>query len=75
MSSFANFANKTVVVTGHTGFKGSWLALWLQKLGATVHGISLNIPTIPSHYECLDLSNSSFDHFVDVRNLQKLQSL
>ena len=46
-----SFKNKTVLVTGHTGFKGSWLALWLHMLGAKVIAISNNIPTKPSHYE------------------------
>ena len=72
MSSFANFANKTVVVTGHTSLK-VLVSLWLQKLGYCRN--ILNIPTIPSHYECLDLSNSSFDHFVDVRNLARITEL
>ena len=42
---------KKVLVTGHTGFKGSWLSLWLDSMGAEVHGISDEIPTIPSHFE------------------------
>ena len=46
-----SFKNKTVLVTGHTGFKGSWLALWLHMLGAKVIAISKNVPTEPSHYE------------------------
>ena len=45
-----NFKNKKVIITGHTGFKGSWLALWLSELGANVLGLSLNIPTNPSHF-------------------------
>ena len=45
------FLNKKVVVTGHTGFKGSWLSLWLKQLGAKVTGVSLDIPTKPSLYE------------------------
>ena len=39
--------NKKVLVTGHTGFKGSWLSIWLQKLGANVVGFSKSIPTKP----------------------------
>ena len=39
---------KKVLVTGHTGFKGSWLSLWLQSLGAEVVGVSLDVPTTPS---------------------------
>ena len=44
------FENKRVFLTGHTGFKGSWLALWLHSLGAKVHGYSLPPPTDPSNY-------------------------
>ena len=50
-----NFKNKKVIITGHTGFKGSWLALWLSELGANVLGLSLNIPTNPSHFNLLKL--------------------
>ena len=39
------YKNKYVLVTGHTGFKGSWLCLWLKKLGANVSGISIDIPS------------------------------
>ena len=42
-----SFKNSRVLVTGHTGFKGSWLSLWLSNLGAEVVGISNNIPTTP----------------------------
>ena len=47
------FKNKKVLITGHTGFKGSWLALWLNNIGANVLGISKDIPTNPSHFEHL----------------------
>ncbi|MBK5284695.1 MAG: CDP-glucose 4,6-dehydratase [Bacteroidia bacterium] len=47
------YKGKTVLITGNTGFKGSWLALWLQKLGANVIGYSLPAPTNPSHFEIL----------------------
>ena len=47
---FANaYQGRRVFVTGHTGFKGSWLAAWLTRLGATVAGFSDGIPTEPSH--------------------------
>jgi CDP-glucose 4,6-dehydratase len=48
--SFSALHNKRVFLTGHTGFKGSWLALWLHRLGATVYGYSLPPPTTPSNY-------------------------
>ena len=45
------FKNSKVIVTGHTGFKGSWLTAWLKQLNADVMGISLNVPTSPSHFK------------------------
>ena len=44
------YNNKTVLITGHTGFKGSWLSCWLTSLGAHVIGVSNNIPTTPSNF-------------------------
>ena len=44
---------KRIIITGHTGFKGSWLFTWLNKLDAKIIGISKNIPTKPSHYNTL----------------------
>ena len=55
MKVFKLFKNKTVIVTGHTGFKGSWLSLWLSLLGAKVIGISKSIPTKPSNFQILNL--------------------
>ncbi len=42
---------RSVLVTGHTGFKGSWLTLWLDRLGARVTGYALDPPTSPNHFE------------------------
>ena len=47
--------NRRVFITGHTGFKGSWLTCWLLELGAEVYGISKDIPTNPSMFKSLDL--------------------
>ncbi len=41
----------SVLVTGHTGFKGSWLSLWLHRLGANVTGFALEPPSVPNHFE------------------------
>ncbi len=49
-----NYLNKKVIVTGHTGFKGSWLSIWLYLLGAKVYGISDKVPTDPSHFNLID---------------------
>ena len=66
------FDGQTVVVTGHTGFKGSWLSLWLMQLGANVVGLSIDIPTLPSHYSALNISNSLRDIRIDVRDEQRV---
>ena len=49
-TSFSAFYKKKVLVTGHTGFKGSWLCIWLKLLGAEVCGVALDPVTKPSHY-------------------------
>lgn len=64
------YKGKTVLITGHTGFKGSWLALWLQKMGARVIGYSLPAPTQPNHFTLLDLDIISI--LGDIRDLDKL---
>ena len=51
--------NKKVLITGHTGFKGSWLSIWLLKLGAKVYGISKDIPTDPSMFKNLQLKDQN----------------
>lgn len=67
------YKGRRVLVTGHTGFKGSWLCAWLVDLGATVAGYSLDIPTQPSHFEALALSDK-IEHFTgDVRNKDSLR--
>ena len=53
---FEIFKNKTILVTGHTGFKGSWLCLWLAQLGAEVHGYALPPDTEPNHYAATKIS-------------------
>ncbi len=62
----AIYRGRRVLVTGHTGFKGSWLSLWLQALGAQVHGLSLPSVTQPSHWGLLDLSMA--DERGDIRD-------
>ncbi|MHA8076050.1 CDP-glucose 4,6-dehydratase [Aquirufa sp. TARAVU-A1A] len=66
------YKNKRVLVTGHTGFKGSWLTTWLLNLGAEVAGYSISIPTTPSHFEELGLENR-IQHFIgDIRDYAHL---
>ncbi|NJL27834.1 MAG: CDP-glucose 4,6-dehydratase [Thermoanaerobaculia bacterium] len=69
------YKGKTVLVTGHTGFKGSWLSEWLLLLGAKVVGFSLDPPTQPSHFDALGLGESlAADVRDDVRSLEALQA-
>ena len=51
MKNLKVFKNSKVIITGHTGFKGSWLTAWLKLLGANIMGISINSPTNPSHFK------------------------
>lgn len=69
------FREKKIIVTGHTGFKGSWLSLWLYKLGAEVVGISNDIPTSPSLFETLKLSNYIKDLRLDIRDFTQLKKV
>ena len=62
------FRDKNVLITGHTGFKGSWLSMWLNHIGANVIGLSDEVPTKPSNYEVNFISNSIKDYKVDIRN-------
>lgn len=67
------YKNRRVLVTGHTGFKGSWLALWLNRLGAEVFGYSLPPPTQPSHFVLSGLDSCLTSIEGDIRNIAKLQ--
>jgi CDP-glucose 4,6-dehydratase len=69
------FAGKTVLVTGHTGFKGSWLSLWLKQLGASVSGVSLDIPSEPCHFNAAKLAKQINDHRLDIRDGDALKKL
>jgi len=67
------FHGQTVLITGHTGFKGSWLSIWLRELGAQVIGYSLQPPTTPSLFELCRLSARIVDIRGDVRDLAHLE--
>ena len=66
--------DKNIFITGHTGFKGSWLSVWLNELGANVTGYSLSKPTDPSMFETLSLEKKVNTVFGDVRNYDKLKA-
>ena len=66
------FKDRTVLVTGHTGFMGSWLTLWLNHLGANVMGYSLKPPTEPSLFESLKLNDSMNSMIADIREREIL---
>src|SRR5665213_741072 len=60
------YKDKKIIITGNTGFKGSWLSLWLHELGATVTGISKDIPTSPSLFKELELEKKTTHHFANI---------
>jgi CDP-glucose 4,6-dehydratase len=65
--------DKRVFLTGHTGFKGSWLSLWLQSLGAEVQGFALAAPTSPSLFEEARVGEGMASLFADVRDLDAVR--
>ncbi len=69
------YRDRTVVVTGHTGFKGSWLTAWLLKLGARVVGIANEVPTEPSHFRSAGLAAKMEDIRIDVRDRAEVASV
>jgi CDP-glucose 4,6-dehydratase len=66
------YGDKVVLVTGHTGFKGGWLSIWLRRLGARVVGFSLKPPTVPSLFESSGLADHLTDIRGDIRDTNKL---
>ena len=75
MSFKSTFFGKTVLITGHTGFKGSWLTAWLIRLGAKVVGASMNVPSIPSGFEASVMGSLIKDHRIDVRDVNGIYDL
>jgi CDP-glucose 4,6-dehydratase len=59
---------KRVLITGHTGFKGSWLSLWLQSMGAVLRGVALDPPTEPSLFDVARVSDGMEHHIADIRD-------
>ncbi len=66
------FKNTKVIITGHTGFKGSWLSLWLTFLGAKVYGISHELPSKPCHFSSVNSNKSIKDCRFNISNKEKL---
>ena len=69
----ASWENKKVFLTGHTGFKGAWLSIWLDSLGAKVTGYALKPPTEPSLFKLCRLDKRVKSHIGDVRDAAKLK--
>ena len=69
------FKNKKIIVTGHTGFKGSWLALCLHLLEARVLGISKDYPTSPSHFRDLNIKKNIKNKMCDIANLKEVKKI
>lgn len=65
--------DKRVLLTGHTGFKGSWLSLWLQSLGATLRGLSLEPPTVPALFNVAHVANGMEHCIGDIRDFSTVK--
>lgn len=73
---FDNFyKDKNILITGHTGFKGSWLSCWLHSLGSHVIGYALIPPTTPNLFEICDLATKTTNITGDVRNARELRNV
>jgi CDP-glucose 4,6-dehydratase len=66
---------KRVLITGHTGFKGGWLSLWLQQLGAEVTGVALDSPTVPNFYQQAAVADEMKSLRVDIRNGEEIKQI
>ena len=72
MHNLKIFKGKKIIITGHSGFKGSWLALWLYHLGAKVLGISNAYSTNPNHFKLLKSKLKIKSLNIDISNLNRL---
>ena len=68
--------DKHVLLTGHTGFKGGWMSLWLQSMGAKVHGYALDPSTKPNFFTSANVAEGMESHTIaDIRDTQKIKDL
>jgi CDP-glucose 4,6-dehydratase len=67
------YKNKKILIIGHTGFKGTWLTLCLKNLGSKIYGISIDVPTKPSHYKLTKIANKINDFRIDIRNYNEFK--
>ena len=72
---YKTFNKKTVIITGHTGFKGTWLTIWLLLLGAKVIGISKDIPTKISHFKKSQVKNKITDIRANIKDINKVKKI
>ena len=72
---FKCFKNKKIIITGHTGFKGSWLSLWLNISGAKVYGISNNYKSTETNIKNFRLKKNVKNFNIDIRNFVKLNKI
>jgi CDP-glucose 4,6-dehydratase len=69
------YSGKKILITGHTGFKGSWLTVWLLKLGAHVVGVSKDVPTTPAMFDELSIAGRIRHNQADIRDLASMRAL
>lgn len=69
------WTGKRVFITGHTGFKGSWLSLWLQSLGADLAGFALNPPTNPSMFQLANIGQGMKSYIGDIKDLNLIEKV
>ena len=71
MINFDKFKNKKIIITGHNGFKGSWLSIWLSILGAKVIGVSLPEKKLTNHFNLVKNKIKIKSFYFDIRNKKK----
>lgn len=69
------YQDKKVLITGHTGFKGSWLAIWLHGLGAGLTGIALEPKTKKDNYVLSGIGDKMNEYLTDIRDLNSIKEI